>query len=280
MVRRLVTRFFGAGADTPDLSQEVFLRLFRRIDELRNPSALRGFVVSICLGVARNELRRAQVRRWVRLTSTGDLPDAPVARPDLEAREALRRLYAVLDQVSVQDRSLFVARFFEKMEIAEVAVVHGLSYGTAKRHVARASLRINKRIERDPLLARYLDGAAERARHAATGERCPGENVGSMDAWHIWMLDSRGCGCRPGHRSGWTGSGDRNGRQGRQGRYEGEAVSESVTIEDARRAESRARAAAELVVGNELLPGPVPLPDFVFLMGRGKRWKRRCLDPG
>lgn len=178
MVRRLVTRFFGAGADTPDLSQEVFLRLFRRIDELRNPSALRGFVVSICLGVARNELRRAQVRRWVRLTSSGDLPDAPVAGADMEAREALRRLYAILDQVSVQDRSLFVARFFEKMEIAEVAVVHGLSYGTAKRHVARASIRINKRIERDPLLARYLDGATERAATPPRGSGAYADSVG------------------------------------------------------------------------------------------------------
>ena len=160
MVRRLVTRFFGVGADTPDLSQEVFMRLFRRIDELRNPNALRGFVVSICLGVARNELRRARVRRWVRLTASGDLPDAPVAGPDLEAREALRRLYAILHQVSAQDRSLFVARYFEKMEIAEVAVAHGLSYGTAKRHVTRATVRINRRIEREPLLARYLDLAA------------------------------------------------------------------------------------------------------------------------
>lgn len=179
MVRRLVTRFFGAGADTPDLSQEVFLRLFRRIGELRNPSGLRGFVVSICLGVARNELRRARVRRWVRLTPGGDLPDAPVAGPDLEAREALRRLYAILDGVSVQDRSLFVARFFEKMEIAEVAVAHGLSYGTAKRHVARATLRINRRIERDPLLAKYLDlAAAQRTGTPAWGtEIRPGARV-------------------------------------------------------------------------------------------------------
>jgi RNA polymerase sigma-70 factor (ECF subfamily) len=163
MVRRLVTRFFGVGADTPDLSQEVFLRLFRRIDELRNPSGLRGFVVSICLGVARNELRRVRVRRWVRLTSSGEVPEAPTPGPDIEAREALRRLYAILDQVSVQDRSLFVARFFEKMEIAEVASAHGLSYGTAKRHVARATERINRRIEREPMLAKYLDmSVAER----------------------------------------------------------------------------------------------------------------------
>jgi RNA polymerase sigma-70 factor (ECF subfamily) len=169
MVRRLVTRFFGTNADAPDLSQEVFLRLFRRINELRNPSGLRGFVVGICLGVARNELRRVRVRRWVRLTHSGELPDVGVSGPDLEARQALRRLYAILDQVSAHDRSLFVARFFEKMEIAEVAVAHGLSYGTAKRHVARATTRINKRLERDPLLAKYLDsrGAAGGAGHAA-----------------------------------------------------------------------------------------------------------------
>jgi RNA polymerase sigma-70 factor (ECF subfamily) len=183
MVRRLVTRFFGAGADTPDLSQEVFLRLFRRIGELRNPSGLRGFVVSICLGVARNELRRVRVRRWVFLTPSGDLPDAPVAGPDLEAREALRRLYAILDLVSVQDRSLFVARFFEKMEIAEVAAAHGLSYGTAKRHVARATIRINRRIERDPLLARYLDlASAQRADTPARGTRARAEVQADLSA--------------------------------------------------------------------------------------------------
>ena len=157
MVRRLVTRFFGPGADTPDLSQEVFLRLFRRIEELRNPDGLRGFVVGICLGVARNELRRARVRRWVRLSPSGDLPDWPTEGPDLEAREALRRLYAILDGVGAHDRSLFVARFLEKMEIAEVAVAHQLSYGTAKRHVARAVGRITRRMGRDPMLVKYLD---------------------------------------------------------------------------------------------------------------------------
>jgi RNA polymerase sigma-70 factor (ECF subfamily) len=93
----------------------------------------------------------------VRLTPTGELPEAPTAGPDIEAREALRRLYAILDGVGVQDRSLFVSRFLEKMEIAEVAIAHGLSYGTAKRHVARAIARISRRMERDPMLVKYLD---------------------------------------------------------------------------------------------------------------------------
>jgi RNA polymerase sigma-70 factor (ECF subfamily) len=157
-VRRLVTRFFGPGAETSDLAQEVFLRFFRRIDELRTPEALRGFLAGICLGVARNELRRVRVRQWVRLTSTGEVPDPPADAPDMEAREALRRLYRLLDRVSAQDRSLFVARFLEKMEMLEVAEAHGISYATAKRRVARAMTRIHKHIQRDPALGGYLDG--------------------------------------------------------------------------------------------------------------------------
>ena len=104
MVRRLVARFFGPGAEPQDLSQEVFIRFFRRIDELRSPDGVRGFLAGICLGVARNEARRLRVRRWVSLTSAGTLPDFPVAGPDVEGREALRRLYAVLEKANALDR--------------------------------------------------------------------------------------------------------------------------------------------------------------------------------
>ncbi|MBC8133519.1 MAG: FecR domain-containing protein, partial [Deltaproteobacteria bacterium] len=52
------------------------------------------------------------------------------------------------------------------------------------------------------------------------------------------------------------------------------------TIKKATRAESRARAAADLVLGTELLPGPVPLPDFVSLMAGRARWRRRSFVLG
>ncbi|MES1172581.1 MAG: FecR family protein, partial [Bacteroidota bacterium] len=44
--------------------------------------------------------------------------------------------------------------------------------------------------------------------------------------------------------------------------------------------ESRARAAADLVLGAELLPGPVPLPDFASLMAAHARWRRRGFTLG
>jgi RNA polymerase sigma-70 factor (ECF subfamily) len=156
LVLRFLRRFFGPGPDRQDMCQEVFLRFFKRIDELRNPGSLRGFLLSISLGVARNELRRVRIRRWVMLTPAGDVPEVPVSGWDPEAREATAHLYSVLERVSGEDRSLFVTRYVEKMEIADIAAIHGLTFGTAKRRLERATRRISAKMNRDPLLEEYV----------------------------------------------------------------------------------------------------------------------------
>jgi RNA polymerase sigma-70 factor (ECF subfamily) len=160
LVFNLLRRFFGPGpeVDRQDLCQEVFLRFFARIDDLRDPAALRGFLVGICLGVAQNELRRVRVRRWIRLTPAGELPDVPVSGMDPEAREAASRFYRLLERVGIEDRTLFVTRYVEKMEISELAEALGMPLSTAKRRLARATRRIGAKMSRDPVLARFVDG--------------------------------------------------------------------------------------------------------------------------
>ncbi len=156
LVLRFLRRFFGPTCDGQDLCQEVFLRLFKRIDELRDPAALRGFLLSIALGVSRNEVRRARVRRWIGLTATGELPEVPaVGGWDPEAREATARLYAILERLGAEDRSLFITRYVERMEIAEIAGVLGLSVATTKRRLARVTKRVGARLGNDPVFADY-----------------------------------------------------------------------------------------------------------------------------
>jgi RNA polymerase sigma-70 factor (ECF subfamily) len=155
LVHGFLRRFFGPGLERQDLCQEVFLRFFARIDELRKPAALRSFLIGICLGVARNELRRMRVRRWISLTPAGELPEVAVAGFSPEARELVRRLYQVLDRASVEDRLLFVTRYIEKMDISEIAVVQGISVSTVKRRLARATVRIGEWLRAEPELAQY-----------------------------------------------------------------------------------------------------------------------------
>lgn len=159
---RILRRYFGPGPERQDLTQEIFLRFFSRIEELRNPGALRSFFIGICLGVAQNELRRVKVRRWISLTPTGELPDVPLVGWDPEAREATVRFYRILDGVNAEDRALFVARYVEKMDIPEIAAALGRPRSTIKRRLARVTRRVGARMSGDPSLASYADGLTAR----------------------------------------------------------------------------------------------------------------------
>ena len=98
------------------------------------------------------------MRRWIGLTSSGELPE--IAGPlswDPEAREATAHLYAILERLSAEDRSLFTARFAEQMEVAEVAAAHRMTLATAKRRLARLTKRLGAKMSRDPLLEPYVN---------------------------------------------------------------------------------------------------------------------------
>ena len=156
VVERLVRRFLGPGPDYQDVCQEVFLRVFKRLGEVREPAALSGFVISVTLGVARNQARRRRIRSIVGLLSDEALPYLVTPAVPGEAREAVRSLYQLLDQLSAQDRSLFLARFVEKMEVAEVAAAHGLSHSTAKRRLADLVKRMHAHLRSIPALREYV----------------------------------------------------------------------------------------------------------------------------
>lgn len=158
-------RYFGPGADHEDLCQEVFVRFFARISELRVPHALRSFLIGICLGVAQNERRRAKIRRAVALTATGELPDMPASAADHEGRQAVARLCQILTHACPEDRGYFIERYVRQMELSDIATSVGRPLGTVKRRVAVARRRIDARIQRDPALAPY---AATPATAAAT----------------------------------------------------------------------------------------------------------------
>src|SRR4051812_4532180 len=137
MVFRMLRRALGPGHDVEDLAQEVFLCVFEKVRGLREPAALKAFVISITVLTTRTELRRLWVRRWVRLSGKTDLGKVNVVHPDTDSREALARFYAVLDRVNTKDRTAFVLRFMEGLELVEVASALGLSLATTKRRLAR-----------------------------------------------------------------------------------------------------------------------------------------------
>ena len=166
LVRSRMSRSLG-GQDVDDHVQEVFLRLFKYLPDLRDPSALRSFLIGIALRVAGSELRRRRCRYWLQLTASGDLPE-PSHAADTNAdepREAVARLSAILENFTPESYRVIELRYVEGKELTEVAEAIDVSLATAKRHLARASARLHAIVQREPTLAGYLRTAPPHGSH-------------------------------------------------------------------------------------------------------------------
>jgi RNA polymerase sigma-70 factor (ECF subfamily) len=160
-VRGLLRRLLGPDTETQDLAQEVFLRFFQRSGRVTEGAFLKPFLFGICTRVAQEEMRRRRIHRWLSLTSSGVLPEGASSTEDSGAREAVRNLYRLLERLGPSDRSLFVLRFIEKLELTEVAEIQALSFSTARRRIDRVWKRMRRLIEKDETLLAYLQPERE-----------------------------------------------------------------------------------------------------------------------
>jgi RNA polymerase sigma-70 factor (ECF subfamily) len=138
-VERMLTRMLGFRAELDDLTQEVFIRAFARLADLREPESLRAWLCSIAVFVAREAIRRKRRRRWLVFLPAEARVELPASGASLEARAALRVFYEVLDGFAADERIAFTLRYVEGMELSEVAELCQVSLATIKRRLKRAS---------------------------------------------------------------------------------------------------------------------------------------------
>ena len=153
-------RALGGTQDLEDLMQDAFLTIVRRCSTLRDPAALRSFVVSVAIRIARNELRKRAFRQFIGLE---DVPEPPVCPAhDPEAAQAVRHIYAVLEKLDTDSRLAFVVRHLEGYELTEAADICDCSLATIKRRLAKAEKCFEAMSRNDPVLRQLLeDGRQE-----------------------------------------------------------------------------------------------------------------------
>jgi RNA polymerase sigma-70 factor (ECF subfamily) len=165
VVRQVLRRMVG-DANTEDLAQDAFLTVFSRVHKLKEPAALRSFIVSIAKFTARDERRkRARARRH----AGGDLADVSdqlVVTTDVDSREGLFRFAMILGRHGPRERAAFALRFLQGKDLVETASALGVSISTAKRRSARARNRIAFLAGRDPALRPYVSSGLRAERQA------------------------------------------------------------------------------------------------------------------
>ncbi len=150
-VRRVLVRVAGFRPEVDDLLQEVFVVAFRSLGQLRESAAFRSWLLQIATYVARNHLRSKRRWSWIRLGEDEDDVAAPIA--DESTRLATRATYRILAKMDPDEQTAFALRYFEQLELTEVAEACGVSLATIKRRLDRAQEAFFKHASVDPLLA-------------------------------------------------------------------------------------------------------------------------------
>ena len=156
VVEMTLRRMLGPDGEIEDLAQDVFLRFFRKVSGLKKIESLRSFVMAIAIRRAQEEIRRRRVRRWFAPVTSQLLALPPTIEMDPEAREVIVHLYSIIDRLRLKDRTIYILRYIEGLEQAEIAELVGISVSTVRRRLERLTKRVNLLMTGDPVLAPYL----------------------------------------------------------------------------------------------------------------------------
>jgi len=162
-VERLVTHLIGLDRDLADILQEIFLQALSSIRSLRDPGALKPWLLRIATNCARRALRSRTRRAWLRffVDAEEENRNMPMAQAlDIEGRETLRSVYTILNRFPADERIAFALRYIDGMELSEVASACSVSLATTKRRLQRAEKRFLRSARNHPLLERWVEGGS------------------------------------------------------------------------------------------------------------------------
>lgn len=161
MVFSLVFRLTGNRDDALEITQEIFVTVYRKLATFRGESTVKTWLYRICLNRVSNHLRWWKTRRrngTISLQSLGDFemlrlnlcsqPGRPTPEQACMGAEFEENLQRCLGQLAVKYRMVLVLRDIQGLSYEEIAEGLRLSVGTVKSRLARAREKLRGLMDR------------------------------------------------------------------------------------------------------------------------------------
>lgn len=159
--RSRIYRYALLSLRDPDLAESVtqdcFLRAFKARGNFRGDCSVATWLTRIATNLVRDTTRSRKFQFWkvasssaVEVGAMADRLRSPgvSAEAAMVAREQLLQVWETVEALSEKQRSVFILRFVEEMELAEIATALGLHVGTVKSHLHRALAAVRKGMEK------------------------------------------------------------------------------------------------------------------------------------
>jgi len=148
---RTALAILGNEADARDATQEIFLRVWRNLPELRDADHFAAWFGRIVVNTCRTAIRGRR-RRIVREISVGALPDdgeqmPSPASPHDDRTADLDLLERALDRLSLADRTLLALHHFEHLPLSDIGERLGVPSKTVKSRLFSARRALERALE-------------------------------------------------------------------------------------------------------------------------------------
>ena len=137
-----------------NLTQETFLRAWSAREGFRGDSSAITWLTRIALNLVRDHTRTDRFRFWRNVSKTAvdasDLaahlpPPGASSESALIAHQQLALVWETVGKLSERQRTIFLLRFVEDLELADIAQITSLPISTVKTHLYRALGTIRQR---------------------------------------------------------------------------------------------------------------------------------------
>jgi RNA polymerase sigma-70 factor (ECF subfamily) len=139
-----------------NLTQDCFVRAYRARDQLREATSAGTWLMQIAANLVRSHEASGRLKFWRRtlradidLTDAGDwIPDRRMSPEELAAaKQQVEKIWEIAGRLSGKQRTVFLLRFGEDLDLLEIAAITGLKEGTVKTHLFRALKRVRTALE-------------------------------------------------------------------------------------------------------------------------------------
>jgi len=156
----LTYRMLGNRAEAEDVAQEVFIAVFKTVDQFREEAKLSTWIYRVAVNHCKNRIKylaRRHERDQTELDESNDPGSDSVAsttsaprRPDrqVEGAEIDRLMQEAIAALDEEHRALVILRDLEDLSIEEICEITGLPDGTVKSRLHRARLALRKKMQK------------------------------------------------------------------------------------------------------------------------------------
>ena len=150
-----ISRLIGRPEDVEDVAQEVFLRLYFSLDQLRTPEVFEPWLYRLTVNASYDYLRKSKRRPEARMSDLSEqqvmMADAAAgSRAQMEEGEKHRvrdTVQSLLSSVSEDDRILLTLKEVEGLSLKELERIYHVNENSLKVRLFRARQRVLKNVK-------------------------------------------------------------------------------------------------------------------------------------